>query len=502
MTESRGYLLVIAVVLLGVFLPAVIASYGFADDYSILWMAVSGDPSPQFGKDIFAANATGGRPLAGILQSVFFAAAGTIDHLRFVRGAGVLAIVALAMLFHWALVRSAIRPFIAALITLFVCSMPAFQVYASWTVMFVSPYAMLLAAGSSLLAVSTLDAPRQVVPDRLVGTVVMLIAALMIYQPAAMFFWVFFAVALVGAARNSARIVRVARIHFVVAGVAFGITFVATRLMTRMLGAEATAGHRTILTHDVLGKGRWFLEQPLNQALNLFELNPTSNWLALSVSIIAIVGIGVWLLRWSPRPILVAAIAISLVPLAYLPNLVVADTWPPFRTQVALTSLVALYAWLGALGLWTAVRDVLQDRVSQRVLTATERSVIGLSVFVVVLSLTLAAIHVETLIVEPQTTELALLRSQVKEVPTGARRIGFVLADWRGGLTETVAYDEFGLPSSARPWASEPSVDLILREQGRLPRRHPTFLVYPPDASVFPPRLPVVDIRQSMRQLR
>jgi hypothetical protein len=63
--------------------------------------------------------------------------------------------------------------------------MPAFQVYASWTVLFLAPLAAVLAGGASLLAVAASEAPRELVADRVVGATAMLLAALLIYQPPA-----------------------------------------------------------------------------------------------------------------------------------------------------------------------------------------------------------------------------------------------------------------------------------------------------------------------------
>src|SRR5262249_2378066 len=185
------------------------------------------------------------------------------------------------------------------------------------------------------------------------------------------------------------------------------------------------------------------------------------------------------------------------------PNLVVKDSWPPFRTQVSLVSLLALYVWFGAFGIWLVLRDWLRPRVTAPALKAAEWGVLTLAVAVVGTSVLHAANNVTTLIAEPQMTELRLLRGQVSQLPAGTPTIGFVETDWFGGMTNRVAYDEFGLPSSARPWALEPSVDLILREEGRLSTKgpFPVIQAYSPATTSFPPGEPVIDLR-SLQQLR
>ena len=118
LAASRIHLLILAVTTTAMFIPAVIVPYAFSDDYSILWMAVSGEPSAQFGKTILASHATGGRPFAGLLSTALFGLTDTIADLRFIRAFSVLMIVALAVLVHWALVRSRVNAWVATLIEL------------------------------------------------------------------------------------------------------------------------------------------------------------------------------------------------------------------------------------------------------------------------------------------------------------------------------------------------------------------------------------------------
>src|SRR5919108_1017961 len=259
-SSFRLTLVGIALAIFGVFLPTIIVPYAFSDDYTDLWMAVSGEPTAQFGKNIIDASAITGRPFSGLLIQWLFSAAGTIDNLRFVRLFGVVTIVALALLLHWALVRSRVRSAPAALIAVFVCSLPAFQVYGSWAVLFSAPLAALLAGGASLFAVAAVDGPRDLMRDRLLGAVALLLAGLLTYQPGAMFFWVFFAVALVGALESSDRALRLVRTHFAVGGVALVLAYAEIKFTVLVMGDETRGAARNHLTHDVAGKARWFFD--------------------------------------------------------------------------------------------------------------------------------------------------------------------------------------------------------------------------------------------------
>jgi hypothetical protein len=502
LSESRAVVLGIAVAIFGIFLPTVIVPYAYSDDYMTLALVDHlGLSNPGYPKSVFEASAVNGRPLGGLLSSAVFSAAGTIGNLRFVRFFTIVGIVALALLLQWALVRSGVKPLLAALISLFVCSMPPFQVTGSWTVLGLTPYTALLAAGASLLAVAAVDAPRHIVADRIAGATTLLFAALLIGQPAAMFFWVFFAVALVGAVHDSGRALRLARMHFGVAGLALAFAYLMVKLGTHIVGEKAPDASRNALTHDVAGKVSWFFHEPLYLSVNLFDLTP-SRWFAVLVAVISTGGIFLALRQQrAPRPLLYIGLAACLVPLCYLPNLVVSENFATFRTQVSLTSLLALYFCLGAVGVWLTVRDRLRSRKDLQVLRATEPLALATLAAFVSVSVFLAAKNVTTLLVEPQITELRMIRTQVAAIPTPVVRVAFVQTGYYDGLTNLVLDDEFGVPSSTPWYTAEPIVLLLLKEQRRLTTPRPIIDRFPSNTTTLPKDEPVVDVR-GLRQLR
>ena len=115
-----------------------------------------------------------------------------------------------------------------------------------------------------------MDAPRQHV-DRLAWATPLLLVAVLTYQPAAMFFWVFLAVALVGAVADSARALRLARVHFAVAAVAAGIAFLVYKLGIRLIGEDAIGrsrcphGRRRRQGRVVLALGSLRVAEPLRR---------------------------------------------------------------------------------------------------------------------------------------------------------------------------------------------------------------------------------------------
>jgi hypothetical protein len=492
----------IVLTVLTMFLPVVIVPYAYADDYPILRMAVSGEPDAFFGKNVLDAYAVGGRPFAGLLYTWLFSAAGTIENLRFVRLFALLTIVALALLLHWALVRAGIRRTPAALIAVLVCSLPTFQVQASWAVVSLSPLAAVLAGGASVLAVAAIDGPRQLATDRWMGATAMLLAALLIYQPAAMFFWVFLAVAVVGARDDSGRALRQTRAHLGMGGLALALAFLVTKLAVHSVGGGAGTDARSTLTHDVPGKARWFFEQPLYRSLDLFDLTP-SRRLAAAVALVTAGGILVWLLQRSSRPVAYLGIAVILVPLSYLPNLVVTENAASFRSLVALSSLIALYFCLGVVGLWLTFRDWLRHRVGGRTLWAAEWAVLAFCVVFVGGSAFSAARNVSNVVAEPAMTELRMLRSQVAALPDGVTRVGFVETPYQWGMSKLATGDDFGWPTTSQSSNLEPLVLLLLHEDGRLPPHalEPTVDLLPWNTTTYPTGEPVIDVR-GLRWLR
>lgn len=490
-------LAVVAVAIFTMYLQTVLAAFAFTDDYPLLAMSTGLGSSPWFGKTVLDAYAINGRPVAGLLVGSLFGAAGTIDNLRFVRLVDVVGIVLLGFLLHYALVRSGVRSALAALLAVLVCSMPAFEVYSSWATIFASPFAALLGGVASVRVVAAVDGPRKLFFDRMLGGAVALILGLLVYQSAAMFFWIFLAIALIGSAGDGPRAVRLVRTHVGVGVVALAAGYVVVKLGDHFVGANAPNATRNALTHDVAGKVKWFLDQALYQALNLFDIQP-SPWFAAIAGVVAGGGILLLIRERAARPTLYLAVALGLIPLSYLPNLVTDENVAWYRTQSAIASLMALYVGLGAFGIWSFVRGRLQRRLDRMtVVTADGAALVGATAFVVA-GVVLAASNVHTYFVQPQKTELALVRREVARLPRHVSRVAFVRTPWDQGATTMLRYDEFGLPSTGVVWVLQPSVLLILRDQGRLTGGGPTVDIVSPDSRP-PPGEPVIDVRGKLR---
>ena len=474
-----------------------IVPYGYGDDYMNLALADRlGLSSPPFGTRVIVQATAEGRPFWGVLMTPVLALADTVDNLRFVRILTVAGIVALALLLYRALAHARLGRLPAVLIALLISTLPAFQLHAAFTINFPIPWAALLAGCASLLTAAAVDGPKRLKLDRLVGATAALIAAILIYQPTGMYFWVFLAIALVGSLDDPPRAVRLARAHFALGAAALALSYLGYKLCLLLVGDDAPRAFRgALLTEGFVDKARWFGRWALYLSLNLYDLTP-SVWLATLVALVAAGGIGLWLIRRTTRPYLFAALALVLVPLSYLPNLVVEESipWPTYRTYASLSSLIALYFCLGALAMWVTFREWLGQRVSRRALIGSERAAAALAVAFVAMGVVSAARNVNGLIVQPQWRELKLLRSEVAALPHRVRHVAFVLSGPAEREPGTHFGSEFGAPSTTDWPTPEALTLLLLREQGRLVRPHPIVEVLPWYTASIPEGASVVNL--------
>src|SRR4029079_524915 len=109
--------------------------------------------------------------------------------------------------------------------------------------------------------------------------------------------------------------------------------------------------------------------------------------------------------------------------------------------------------------------------------------------------------NVMSLFVVPQSTELRLVRSQVAAPPAGLQRLAFVETGNGEGMTSFISVDEFGVPSSARPWVLRPLALLLLHVQGKLSvdEPEPVVDILPPSTTTYASGEAVIDARGLIR---
>lgn len=481
-----------------VYSPVLFTSYGFIDDYFQLASALQGATALGMRQHM-----SFGRPLQGVLIVSSFSLMRDVGDIRWLRLVGIVGIALLAWLLHRVLAASGRGTIVALLLPLVIGLTLPFQVWAAWAMCAFFPYAAAVAGAAYLAVEAALRARARGTRAGLwTAAVFLLVASLAIYQPAAMVFWVVAAIRLLTAdapLRHIARAGGAALAAMVVAlGLAYGL-FRATVLLWPHFSTVSLNLQRARVTADPAGKLTWFTSEVLVNAANLLQWRPSAleavlvyaavaGGLALSFSGSARVRLGK------------LAAAAALLPLCYLPNLVTAEDWASYRTQVALAALVVVYAAMALRGytrsavrFWQragATGAIREGGVESRVLAGA--LVVACCVFAYA-----AATGVYQGFARPQQVEYALLRQQLRAAPLAQGHTIYVLgAHYRDTAAGFVRYDEYGMPSSWYARATAAMTYLALRDDEPAYVGLPVVTIttgQPPPAS-FPPNAVVINL--------
>ena len=470
-------------VFLASFAPVLVAGYGLGDDYILI-------NDPHRSGVIFRE----GRPLNALFWKISLQAVTDVEHLRYLRLAAVLGIALVAWSLFRTLAYAGWSRFPAVCVAVIACASLPFQVYAAWATCAAFPLAALAAGVAFALGERGFEAPCR--RSRLLsaaGAVLALVAAFAIYQPAAMFFWVFAAATLLKPDTASRDVLRRLGRHcaIVFAGMLAG--FATYRLSLFLVPGD---GHvRFGLVEDLPANAVWFLSVYLPNAVNFFA--PSPSWLLapeaggeLSIDlyrwisdalhrlnvpllppleqagadyshalagagglsflhklldaliawgVLACIGGGLWRYFRGDRGerLRKCAIAGSFLVLASLPSLVVAEQNSSYRTMPAPASLVVVFAYLA-----------LRGYAGRAAASVRAHAVLGVAAAACAVS---AAWHVQTYLVAPQVRELALMRSALeREDLSRIKGIHIIRPPLGRGRRDTFApllWREFGRPS-------------------------------------------------------
>ena len=406
--------------------PALTDDYGFRDDYRNL------DAGPL--SFVVRQVVQEGRPLNALGMHAALWMATEIQDLLYPRIVGIAGIALLAWSVFRALVRVGYGRLQACCVGVVTgCALP-FQVYAAYASVALYPFAALLSGAAFRLGERSYDSRRPRSRWLLAaGAGLVLTAALAIFQPAAMCFWTFAAIALLRPETPARETLHRFGWCCLIAAGGMLLEFALVRLAAV---AFPYGPARSGLIRDVPAKAAWFLSEPLPNALN-FAWFPVSG--VVSWSIAAVIAGGLSLhLRHAPGRWVKGCVALALLPLSHAPNLVVALSFAAYRTLPGLTSLIVVLAYLAFRGYARRLRLPLA--------AFGVNAAAGVAAIACMLS---AAWRVHTFFVTPQRLELAVMRSQLTpERLAGAQGISIVRSRPEDTLAPRALYDEFGAPFS------------------------------------------------------
>lgn len=464
---------VFSAIFLFTYLPCFLASFGFLDDYFILFYTLqNGSWSPEIVGSMMAQ----GRPLNLPFITAAFYFIKDIDGLVFLRILATLGTAFLATLFFRQAMHNGWNRAQAFVLALLVFTQLPFQVESSWGLIgTLGAIRIPLAYVSYFIVKYACDSANN--SPRYFGLsfagFLTLAASMAMHQTGAMFFWV-------GLAQDTLALksIEITKRLVATASAIFGLACISEYFVCQ-LGKKYYADYllldRDQLSIKVFEKLKWFFSEPITNSLNFNSLHPNS---ITAFGVAWLIALGLWFYaRKTQQPQefkLRASLLIILPFLCYLPNLLVAESWASYRTMYALSALAILYFFCAMQGLAGRLE------IRQKVVTAAFGAA-------ALLSLVIANQNTTLFMVQPQTQELALLRYRLKypansapinhlldqlTPPKGKGRFDIwdydsrcLLPKWDEILAKSANYDEFGRSSSSRPYVGNAMVGLIVREQ-------------------------------------
>jgi len=455
------------------FLPSFLFSFGLLDDYFILDRTLTkGAWCPEIVGNMMCQ----GRPLNLPFIAAAFSPLKKIDDLVYLRVAATIGIALLATLFFRHSMHVGWNRTQSFLLSLIAFTQIPFQVLASWSLVgFLGGIRIPLAYVSYFLTKYAAEKPFRS-PAFLgfyVAALATLTASMAMHQTAAMFFWI-------GMAQEalSPKGWQTSRRQMAVSISVFGTACV-LELLISTIGknhfAEFLIQDRKELAFKPLEKIVWFLNEPMVSCLNFNNLNASTPF-ALGMAIFIAVGLWFFIKRLEPKEWLKQRILllIMLPFFCYIPNFVIAESWASYRTLYALSTLMILYFFCAIQGMASR-------------LSISSKAVSFTLLLTALLNLFCANQNIATYIAMPQAKELDLLRYRLQSQKTAsaATHLGeqlqppkdkgpfdmwphdskMPLAGWSESLAPAAFYDEFGRPSSSRPFIGKAMIDLIERER-------------------------------------
>jgi hypothetical protein len=471
---------------LAVYWPTVFHDYGFRDDYAHLREA------REIPEHLIRFTSSYGRPVYGaLLVASVRQLGGEVANLQWLRLGSVLLLVLVGITLVRLLQRSGWSTLDSAAVGLAITLLPSAQVLVGWSIAWPISLSLLCALGGF----AATDAALAQHGRRRVGTwaagVGAYLVSVLIYQPAALFFVVPLAAALLVATDTVRDRLRWLAAHLATAfgGLAIGILGMKIVFVLGVLRPSGVIAFET----DPIAKLSWFIAMPVSNALGLFALRDrfdTSPVFWVAVLLVAALVVAGFRTRENRKPVdkWTALVCLVVLPfVAFAINLAAALRVPGYRTAYGLAGLVVVFVVYSLRNLRSAGR-------------------IGRNAHYCALGVLLlwggiaASRHAYTLIAQPQGWEWAIVRAAVVQMPIAAGlKVHVVRTGVDDRATRRIFADEFGSLSSDTEWAVSEMFKCALRR--RFPSGLPASFAYTLTSGLETPRPNAFDLVIDMRQL-
>jgi hypothetical protein len=298
-------LLLLLLLFILVYSPVIRGHYFYGDDYIRLWTSPIGEETNQSYVSYARKIPAEGRPLHLLYAHIIFNK--YIKHYKAantVRIIGIIGVGLLSYILYLIFKANKFRTNHAILLSILICTLPPIQVYLGWLISLVDIYSILLSALSFLVlfkAVFKEDSLEKTeLSIALSISIILFIASLCIYQPTATTYWALAIIPII--VMNNEDFLKKwylrFTIYFSTGFVSMILYFAIIKIMNLKLGL-AFQDRGTLITgvDQLYHRLLWFINYPLKDALNLWNVIYYTNEVALFVSMVIFIGVLYSLIR-------------------------------------------------------------------------------------------------------------------------------------------------------------------------------------------------------------
>ena len=435
-------LIIIAASLFVAYLPVFLFKYLHHDDVNFFLQG----PTFSF-YSFFDMNFSAGRFLGAWIFSWIGKTISSFSNVQLLRSVCVLGLILAGMMLSRQLRKYFSSRLQACLLVIMTFTLPAFEILASYAGICFQIIGVLFAIGAATIVLNVPDTEplgKRLRSFRSLGAVSLLIAAICVYQPTAMFYWACLAPALLFS-KEGEQPARNRAIHFYAVGFLGLIVYAATLFLVRpYIEVKASLGYDPFLFSSAISqKVLWFFQEPLLNVLNLWKVYPALS-LGLTVAGYFLFSVSFFLYQWlrgakSINRSRIQALAFRgfglafLFPLTVLPSLAWAKDAAFYRCLTGLSFLVL------CLLVWVTQRWI-------EYIFGSKKEKATLVVFIVgaVLGVMFSCVNVYRYVVYPDHVVYQQFRNDFSKIDPGSYdQICFIKP--RKEILRN-RYDEFGFP--------------------------------------------------------
>lgn len=468
-----GVFILFCIILILTYLPAVQTDYYFMEDY----IFVRGNAVQTYNEsftDEIVERTRDGKSIYGAFLYLIASlnVSGNVIRLLGIISLGLLAYIIYNFLKTWG-----IKSEHSFLISILVCILPGFQIYIAWTVCVPYLYSAILSFASGALFFNVVmhkNRRRFIQATTFFIIIFLLVIAMYIYPPTAMFYWAvgIIPLSLLKDEDFTGKWHKPFILHILTGLVSTALYFFSVKILHFFLSIGFPGRGGLLQLTKIPLKLEWFFCCPLTNALNLWNIFPTYK----IASIVGIIIIGMFLLKisniqkkgkkvhilWNHCQRLF--LVMSIVFLSYLPNLVITDTVSPHRTLASLTIIIFFLFYFGLVSIFHSINFKLGF------LSSLKENAVTITLIILTL---IATYHAHT-----NVNDFAMLQANdYKYVKNAISKYGisnlssiseiYVRRIDENKIREKgFLYDEFGISTTSHPWGPRNVVRRALHELG------------------------------------